>query len=129
MKLRIRNNSIRLRLEASEVRSLAETGVVESVTVFPGGRELTYAVESSPANVVPSAHLSEARITLRLPETGVLAWANSDQVSLEGQQRLDGGGALTLLVEKDFRCLAPRPDEDESDLFPNPRANMTTKTP
>ena len=121
MKLRIRNNSVRLRLEASEVQSLAEAGVVEAVTVFPGGRELVYAVESSPANVVPSAHLSETRITVRLPETGVLAWANSDQVGFKGEQRLDGGGVLTLLVEKDFRCLAPRPDEDESDMFPNPR--------
>ena len=89
--------------------------------MFPGGRELAYAVESSPANVVPSAHLSETRITVRLPETGVLAWANSDQVGFKGEQLLDGGGVLTLLVEKDFRCLAPRPDEDESDLFPNPR--------
>ncbi len=89
--------------------------------MFPGGRELAYAVESSPANVVPSAHLSETRITVRLPETGVLAWANSDQVGFKGEQRLDGGGVLTLLVEKDFRCLAPRPGEDESDLFPNPR--------
>ena len=126
LKLRLRNNSIRLRLEASEVRALAETGVVESVTAFPGGRELACVVESSPASVVPAAHLSEARITVRLPETGVLAWANSDQVGLEGEQRLDGGGVLSLLVEKDFRCLAPRPGEDESDLFPNPRASGTT---
>lgn len=123
LKLRIRDNSIRLRLEASEVSALAEAGVVESTTVFPGGRELVYAVESSPANVVLSAHLSETRITLRLPETSVLAWANSDQVGLRGEQSIDGGGVLTLLVEKDFRCLAPRPDEDESDLYPNPRAS------
>ena len=129
MKLRIRNNSIRLRLEASEVRALAETGVVESATAFPGGRALAYAVESSPATVVPSAHFAATRITLRLPETAVLAWANSDQVGLEGEQLLDGGGVLTLLVEKDFQCLAPRPDEDESDLFPNPRAaGLTTRS-
>ena len=102
---------------------LAETGVVESATVFPGGRELVYAVESSPASVVLSAHLSATRIALRVPETSVLAWANSDQVGLRGEQSLDGGGVLTLLVEKDFRCLAPRPDEDESDLYPNPRAS------
>ncbi len=126
MKLRIRDNSIRLRLEASEVRALAETGVVETVTAFPRGRRLTYAVESSPASVMPTARFSKKRVTVRLPESSVLAWADSDQVSIEGEELLDNGDVLRLLVEKDFRCLMPRPDEDESDLFPNPSATGVT---
>ena len=126
MKLRIRDNSIRLRLEASEVRALAETGVVETVTAFPRGRRLTYAVESSPASVMPTARFSKKRVTVRLPESSVLAWANSDQVSIEGEELLDNGDVLRLLVEKDFRCLMPRPGEDESDLFPNPSATGVT---
>ena len=126
MKLRIRDNSIRLRLEASEVRALAETGVVETVTAFPRGRRLTYAVESSPASVMPTARFSKKRVTVRLPESSVLAWANSDQVSIEGEELLDDGDVLRLLVEKDFRCLMPRPDEDESDMFPNPSATGVT---
>ena len=126
MKLRIRDNSIRLRLEASEVRALAETGVVETATAFPRGRRLTYAVESSPASVMPTARFSKKRVTVRLPESSVLAWANSDQVSIEGEELLDSGDVLRLLVEKDFRCLMPRPDEDESDLFPNPGATGVT---
>jgi hypothetical protein len=49
-----------------------------------------------------------------------LAWAASEQVSIEGEQTLDDGEKLSILVEKDFACLAPRPGEDESDMYANP---------
>ena len=32
----------------------------------------------------------------------------------------------TILVEKDFQCLAPREGEDESDMFPHPDGDSTT---
>ena len=60
---------------------------------------------------------------MRIPETTVLAWATSEQVSIEGEQVLDDGETLSLLVEKDFVCLAPREDEDESDMYPHPEAD------
>lgn len=119
MKLRIRDNSIRLRLMQAEVDALRQDGLVSARTQFPGGRSLVYEVESSPASVTPAAHFSENRMTIRLPETVVLAWATSQQVSMEGEQHLADGGVLRLLVEKDFRCLAPR-EEDETDMYPNP---------
>ena len=127
MKLRIRDNSVRLRLTQAEVEALRKEGLVSSRTRFPGGRSLIYEVESSPASVTPAAHFSENRLTIRLPETVVLAWATSQQVSMEGEQRLAEGEVLTLLVEKDFRCLAPR-DEDESDMFPNPAEQEAAKS-
>ncbi|MEM8816492.1 MAG: hypothetical protein AAFX56_11395 [Pseudomonadota bacterium] len=120
MKLRIRDNSIRLRLTRQEVDSLNRQGLVSASTAFPGGRRLHYEIESSPASVTPAAYFSENRLTVRLPETTVLAWASTEQVSMSGEQRLDDGELLTLLVEKDFRCLAPRDSEDESDMYPNP---------
>ena len=121
MKLRIRDNSVRLRLTQGEVDQLRDNGLVSARTGFPGGREFQYVVESSPASVKPGAFLSECVITVRLPETTVLAWANSEQVSIRGEQFLDDD-KLTILVEKDFACLAPREGEDESDMFPHPSA-------
>jgi hypothetical protein len=38
---------------------------------------------------------------------------------LHGDVRLPDGGHLKLLVEKDFKCVSPRDDEDQSDLFQN----------
>ena len=122
VKLRIRDNSIRLRLEKGEVADLRASGVVSARTAFPGGRQLGYAVESSPANIRPEAFFSESTITVRLPETMVLAWSGSEQVSIEAEQSLDDGGELKILVEKDFACLAPREGEDESDMYPHPGA-------
>ena len=122
MKLRIRDNSVRLRLTQGEVDDLRDNGVVSARTAFPGGRDFRYEVESSPASVKPGAFLSDSKVTVRLPESAVRAWANSDQVSIAGEQQHKNGEKLVILVEKDFQCLAPREGEDESDMFPHPQA-------
>lgn len=101
---------------------LRDSGVVAETTEFPGGRTLGYRVESSPASVSPAAFFSGDQVTVRLPESDVLSWANSEQVSMPGEQTLDHGGTLKVLVEKDFACLTEREDEDESDMFPHPEA-------
>lgn len=122
MKLRIRDNSVRLRLTRGEVETLRQEGIVSARTGFPGGRDFQYVLESSPASVSLGAFLSDNVLTVRLPETTVLAWAATDQVSIEGEQLLNDGDKTTILVEKDFVCLAPREGEDESDMFPHPQA-------
>ena len=122
MKLRIRDNSVRLRLTRGEVETLRQEGLVSARTGFPGGRDFQYVLESSPASVSLGAFLSDNVLTVRLPEMTVLAWAATDQVSIEGEQLLNDGGKTTILVEKDFVCLAPREGEDESDMFPHPQA-------
>jgi len=126
VKLRIRDNSVRLRLMRGEVDALKEKGLVEANTGFPGGRSFRYSVESSPASVTPAAFFSDNQIIVRLPETTVLAWSTSEQVSIEGEQVLDDGGLLKILVEKDFICLTGRDDEDESDMYPHPEADSAT---
>lgn len=123
MKLRIRDNSIRLRLTRGEVDSLHADGFVKARTEFPGGHEFGYELESSPASVQPEASFSDRVITVRVPEAMALAWASTEQVSMQGEQFLDDGEKLTILVEKDFTCLAPREGEDESDMYPNPQAD------
>ena len=123
MKLRIRDNAIRLRLMRAEVDTLRQVGLVTARTGFPGGRTFSYVVESSPASVKPAAFFSDNVVTLRIPETTVLAWATSEQVSIEGEQELDDGATLHLLVEKDFACLAPREGEDETDMYSHPEAD------
>ena len=44
MKLRIRGNSARLRLTKTEVKHLAEKGLVEEKTDFGNGQTLVYAI-------------------------------------------------------------------------------------
>lgn len=122
VKLRIRDNSVRLRLTRGEVEALRNDGIVAARTGFPGGREFRYEVESSPASVTAGASLSDCKLTVSLPESVVRAWANSEQVSIGGEQQYKNGESLEILVEKDFQCLTPREGEDESDMYPHPEA-------
>lgn len=120
MKLRIRGDSLRLRLTQGEVHSLAENGSVHETTSF-GASRLVYAIRlvDLPAERTLAARLSttpdESRIEVHVGvETG-RAWARSDAVGIEGVD-----GPLRLLVEKDYACLKERPHEDDGDAFPNP---------
>ena len=46
--------------------------------------------------------------------------APTPHLSLQAEQPLEGEDLLTLLVEKDFKCVVPRPGEAEYDGFPHP---------
>jgi hypothetical protein len=126
MKLRIRGDSMRLRLKRSEVDRLAAgTSIVEK-THFPGAA-LTYRLDVSEDNHF-SASFNDGTLLVSLPESDVLDWASSDEVSLHAEQELSGSGALSLLIEKDFKCLEPghhRDCEDDEDTYPHPGAKAT----
>lgn len=121
MKLRIRGNSLRLRLSQGEVRTLNERGEVEDAIVFPGGARLGYRVSADKKSDDISATYVDNLIQIRIPEALVTQWCGTDLVTLSGAQPT-ASGELHLTVEKDFACLAPREGEDESDNFPHPRA-------
>jgi hypothetical protein len=121
MKLRLLDDSIRMRLSQGEVAAADRQGVVEARTRLPDGSTFTYVLEARAGAAGPDAAYADNRLVVGLPAAEISAWANDDTaVSLQGDLTLPGGGALTLLVEKDFRCLTPREGEDQTDMFPNP---------
>jgi len=122
VKLRVRDNSIRLRLTRSEVELVRASGLVRGRVPFAGSVSFDYVLESSPATVKPEAHISNNVLTVRIPEAEILSWSESDDVSISASQNLDGGDHLSILIEKDFACLAPREGEDENDMYPHPQA-------
>ena len=126
MKLRVLDNSIRLRLTQGEVKTVSTEGLVKGRVRFAGSNTFDYVLESSPATVKPEAHLSNNVLTVRVPGMDIQNWADSDRVSIDSEQILDDGERLRILVEKDFHCLAPREGEDESDMFPHPDAGSKT---
>lgn len=124
MKLRLRGNSVRLRLSRSEVQAIADGQAVEESTRLGGTARLVYRLETG--GTEPLAELVDNTLTVRWPEALASAWAASDAVSLEANLPLDDDAAgLRVLVEKDFACLAPREHEDESDNYPHPNAGTT----
>ena len=121
MKLRIRGNSIRLRLGQSEVRALIRDGQVRETTTFAPGVRFGYALRV--ADDVPDlrAALVDREIVVLVPRDVARDWATSDRVGLEAEQSVGADGqTLTLLIEKDFQCLDRDDDPADADAFPHP---------
>ena len=120
MKLRIRGNSIRLRLSQSEVTAIAETGELRETTSFPGGGRLGYGLLASTDCERPQAVFADGQMSIILQQDAVRDWASSDDVGISIALPLADEEKLSLLIEKDFACLKPRDGEDESDMYPHP---------
>lgn len=116
MKIRIKGPSIRLRLSQTDVRTFAATGQCAEETPLPGG-PLRYALLRGAGY---AADFDGRTVSVTVPEAEGERWARSEEVGLACTLTLADGTELALLVEKDFACLSPNRDEDESDLFPNP---------
>lgn len=121
MKLRLRHNSIRLRLSKSEVQQLRDQWRIEERIEFGAGTPpLVYALVSSTEAVEMHAEWSGQVLTVEAPRELVDDWCGSNEVGMTGEQPA-GSLALKILVEKDFQCLENRGEED-ADAFPHPHA-------
>ena len=120
MKLRIKGNSIRFRLTQSEVKIVEQTGLVKDQIKFSNSISLEYEIKAATGLEYVEATYSENKIILKVNESLIRDWAHSDQVTISSSLDLSSNENLTILIEKDFKCLSPR-DEDESDMFPHPK--------
>lgn len=121
MKLRIRGNSLRLRLKRSEVDRVAAGKSIVEETHFPNA-VLSYRLDLTEDDSA-QAQLENNNLVIRLPASQVSAWATTDEVSLVADQTLSTGDKLKLLIEKDFSCLEPghhRDCDDDEDTYPHP---------
>ena len=116
MKLRIKGNCIRLRLGRSEVRRLATDGVVEEVTSFAPGNQLSYALLASADETEISGTFVGQRIIICAPANIVERWAVTDQVGMRAVQQI-GEKKLEILIEKDFERVEASETESEQDAF------------
>lgn len=119
MKLRIRGNSLRIRVSQTELARISREGAVSDSIRFAPGTTLEYGVEVRPGARL-TARFTGTEIRVTVPESQLGPWLEPEGVSISGEQALATGETLKILLEKDFACLAPREGEDDSDLFPNP---------
>jgi hypothetical protein len=121
MKLRITNNSIRLRLLRSEVTELVKSGRIEETIHFTSDRQpaLTYALEKRIGLMCMQLRYESSEVTILLPNGEAEAWATGNQVGIYAVVDHGKNGTLNLVVEKDFACL-DLSDADNLDTFPNP---------
>lgn len=118
MKIRIKGNTLRLRLTKSEVALLATEGKVEERTPFPGDNELTYSLLTTPSST-NSASFKNNEICIFVQTEWAADWNVNEVVGIDFCVNT-GETTLHVLIEKDFNCLTPRTDEDQEDHFTNP---------
>ena len=120
MKLRLHDDSLRLRLDRDEVDALGRGEAVETSARFPGGRTLRWRLEVAGDDV--TALLADDHVIVRLPAAVATHWAGDDtEVSVRGRPQASGDASLAILVEKDFECLEPRAGESQRNRFTNPK--------
>lgn len=119
MKLRVRGDSIRLRLTQREVSAMGAGQEVSEKTTFGASEAFIYSVTTSKTATKIEASFTNNVLTVSVPAELATAWAHGTEVGI-GNEQPNGDGRLMILIEKDFACLKPRAEEDDRDAFPNP---------
>ena len=118
MKIRIKENSLRIRLLKSEVHKLEAEGYLEAQTSFVNNK-LVYSLESIEEGDRLTVDFMDNKITMFVPISLLKGWADNSIVGFNATMPLSENGSLSLLLEKDFVC-TDATTEDQSDNFLNP---------
>lgn len=118
MKIRIKDNSVRYRLQRSEVDHLHTHGSIEKKSQLSNAI-LDYGIVVD--NNIEEARIliQGSRITAHVPSAATMEWTQSDIVGMYYDVAHDHG-VTKLIIEKDFKCLDDT-SEDQSDMYDNPK--------
>ena len=119
MKIRIKGNSLRIRLSKPEVETFCREGYLEERTEF-GESAFIYKLVRANNAADLNAGFENGAITMYVPAGLTKAWETNNIVGFDYTKTLPGGGGLFLLLEKDFKCIDSSVQEDQTDNFDNP---------
>jgi hypothetical protein len=108
MKLRLEDNTLRLRLSPEELTEFSQLGHL--ATVVPLGLAptdtLTYTLTRAASLAGAELQLAyvPGHLTIALPAALADAWTTTENISLRGQLPVVGNQVLHILVEKDLGC-------------------------
>ncbi|RTQ46735.1 hypothetical protein EJV47_20385 [Hymenobacter gummosus] len=110
MKLRLEDDSLRLRLSTEDLAQFAQTGrVAVTVPLAPGptGR-LSYALQQTPDSSTAAEQALRVAYTpgaleVLVPAALAQGWLQPGEVGLEGRLDVADGQTLRIIVEKDFK--------------------------
>ncbi len=120
MKIRIKGDSVRIRLSKSEVDEFGRSGYFTDSTHFINGK-FDYGIVARHDLTRMEAEFTARGIFLHIPQHWADEWVATQRVGFDSEMPLADGGSLYLLLEKDFQCL-DNTTEDQSDMYPNPLA-------
>jgi|tagenome__1003787_1003787.scaffolds.fasta_scaffold18597016_1 hypothetical protein len=124
MKLRLTSDSIRLRLNRTEVDEFSESGELTERIEFLGltPTALVYCLRFGSELGVGSVNFSNGEFVVTVPQERAKTWAHTrSEVGLYYNRELANGKSLRISVEKDFQCIDGRLEEYDPEAYPNPR--------
>ena len=121
MKLRIQGNSLRLRVTQPELARLVEgREVADVIHLGPAvGASLRYTLTIADQAAPVEVAYQEGAIAVSITPEQLRAWTDESAVGIYATLEIGPGGLLDVAVEKDFKCLDIRGEQDK-DAFPNP---------
>jgi hypothetical protein len=118
MKLRLRGNTIRLRLGQQEVQRLGQgEAIIENVPLGPGSAFVYSLAPQEVQSITTRIHNNHLEISL--PREQARLWAASGEVGIAHESNWPGA-SLSLLIEKDFQCVQRRDNVEDADTWPHP---------
>jgi hypothetical protein len=123
MKVRMEENSLRLRLKQKEVEQFSSNGKVSTLIKFGlhPNSFLQFSLIKDSSITIVQAIFEANEVSVLVPEHQANQWTSTEEEGFEGHMPLDKEEQLYILVEKDYRCLHKGPDhKDDVDCFPNP---------
>ncbi len=118
MKIRIKGNSIRLRLTKTDVADLKEKGMVKEETVFSFEAVFSYALFVDADSEEINAKFKDNCVTVFLPEKEAAILTDTEEITVKNSQYNGSADGLFILIEKDLQCLDDT-SEDQSDMYEN----------
>ena len=116
MKLRINADTIRLRLSQSEVDELVLKAEIWDHCHF-GNSTLRYGIAAETIDHFLIKFENNC-LKVTIPKQRIEGWNNDARVGFDWKPEK----GPYILIEKDFKCMMPRENEDETDLYENPLA-------
>ncbi|WP_426489642.1 DUF7009 family protein [Hymenobacter sp. 102] len=106
MKLRLEDNTLRLRLDPPEVDIFRQQGRLQTtVPLGPAAFEqLTYSLERDAGAPALMVRYEAGHIRVLLPTAVADQWTSTNEVSLRGSIEVADNQVLHILVEKDLGC-------------------------
>lgn len=100
MKLRIENNSVRLRLSIDDIDRFVESGHLHETCTFGAGMEFNYVLEVGGTSL--AASFDDRTLAIAIPRDMADIWTRGGSIGFERVQDNDDGTSLTIVVERDL---------------------------
>jgi len=125
MKLRIKDNSLRIRITQPELNRLFHEGEIKAYTrLGPDPSQVfQYGLSVDTKREVLSVHYHCNVLMVTITEGMMTEWKEDDKVGFDTVLATGNGEHLRIVIEKDFKCLHPGKNrEPELDNYPHPMA-------